>query len=878
MKNRDFRISDNSRQKMIFFSPVFETKENLRRMYIQAQELSHTYNTKHQEKVSAAKLHSCAVLHLIYQTVISAYLKETDSDPFSRISVLAGKSEDCMKVLDYYGRMFPTELDDEVSEALSTEETVRAFFVHQVYQANPAILKASQELLNQNGMSFPGGTKALKALLGSYLQGTGLTDSADEDLFSFLTRPARLFPESLEEQILYILKNWAAFLPDELRTALLRSLDYLKEENKPQNTGGSGFFTVPDYRNESDVESFSEDKSWMPNVVMMAKSTLVWLDQLSKKYRREVARLDQIPDEELDTLKNRGFTALWLIGLWQRSPASKKIKNLCGNPDAESSAYSLKGYDIADRLGGWSALNNLRARCWKRGIRLASDMVPNHTGIDSNLLYAHPEYFIQQDWPPFPSYSYTGENLSDNPDIEIKIEDHYFSRTDAAVTFMKYDRRTGQTSYIFHGNDGTTMPWNDTAQIDFLNPAAREAVIQQILEVARNFPIIRFDAAMTLAKRHIQRLWYPQPGSGGDIAGRTPYGMSDEEFNRRIPNEFWREVVDRIQSEVPDTLLLAEAFWMMESYFVRTLGMHRVYNSAFMHMMKNQDNAKYRQSIKATLLFDPEILKRYVNFMNNPDEDTAIAQFGNSDKYFGVCTLLATMPGLPMFGHGQIEGFREKYGMEYQRAYWDEQADEGLVRAHERKIFPLLKMRRLFSGCRYFQLFDAEENGEVQESIFAYTNGDDTRMTLVLYNNRYEHAQGRIRSSVPKTIRTESGKETQTVTLAQSLRLSMSPRRFVIYRNFTDGLIYVAPSMKIIEDGYWVSLNGYETRVLTDIHEIEDIDGVYARLCEHLQGRGISNLDFEIKLMYLQPFWNAAEGMKNQKFLKNLKSLLTGKS
>jgi hypothetical protein len=43
----------------------------------------------------------------------------------------------------------------------------------------------------------------------------------------------------------------------------------------------------------------------------------------------------------------------------------------------------------------------------------------------------------------------------------------------------------------------------------------REAVIQTILHVARMFPIIRFDAAMTLAKRHYQRLWFPEPGSGG---------------------------------------------------------------------------------------------------------------------------------------------------------------------------------------------------------------------------------------------------------------------------------------------------------------------------------------------------------------------------
>lgn len=48
--------------------------------------------------------------------------------------------------------------------------------------------------------------------------------------------------------------------------------------------------------------------------------------------------------------------------------------------------------------------------------------------------------------------------------------------------------------------------------------------------------------------------------------------------------------------------------------------------------------------------------------------------FGKDDKYFGVCVMMVTMPGLPMFAHGQIEGFSERYGMEYQRAYYNENA------------------------------------------------------------------------------------------------------------------------------------------------------------------------------------------------------------
>jgi len=101
---------------------------------------------------------------------------------------------------------------------------------------------------------------------------------------------------------------------------------------------------------------------------------------------------------------------------------------------------------------------------------------------------------------------------------------------------------------------------------------------------------------------------------------------------------------------------------------------------------------------KNTQEFDRDILKRFVNFMSNPDEETAVAQFGKGDKYFGVATMLATMPGLPMIAHGQIEGFTEKYGMEFKRAYRDEVPDWDFVARHEREIFPLCACVRFFRG------------------------------------------------------------------------------------------------------------------------------------------------------------------------------------
>ncbi|MCU0644008.1 MAG: alpha-amylase family glycosyl hydrolase, partial [bacterium] len=615
----------------------------------------------------------------------------------------------------------------------------------------------------------------------------------NQNLIDMLRSPAIAVPHSLSGQLQYMLEKWGLLLGKYLYR-LLSSLDFIKEEEKMRFAFGAGPSYVYEFRGaEVEPERFSEDKEWMPRLVLIAKSTLVWLDQLSKKYERSITRLDQIPDDELDQLARWGFTGLWLIGIWERSKASKKIKQLCGNPEAEASAYSLHDYVVSYEVGGDDAFFNLKDRCWRRGIRLASDMVPNHTGITSKWAMEHPDWYVSLDYSPYPSYSFNGQNLSEDQRVGIFIEDHYYSRTDAAVVFKRVDFWTGDAKYIYHGNDGTSMPWNDTAQLNYLKSEVREAVIQTILYVARRTPIIRFDAAMTLAKKHYQRLWFPEPGTGGDIPTRAEHGLTKLKFDELIPNEFWREVVDRVAQEAPDTLLLAEAFWLMEGYFVRTLGMHRVYNSAFMNMMKNEDNAKYRSVIKNTMEFNPEILKRYVNFMNNPDEQTAVAQFGKDDKYFGVCAMMVTMPGLPMFGHGQIEGFTEKYGMEYRKAYWDEQPDWNSIHRHEREIFPLMKKRYLFADVQNFLLYDFyAPEGYVNENVFAYSNRFGNERGLVFYNNKFEHARGWIKVSAAYAEKAGASDEVRIAqkTLAEGLALTNDGNYFIIVRDQISGLEY----------------------------------------------------------------------------------------
>jgi hypothetical protein len=894
MKNpvleREFHISRAAREKYAFHEALYGLAGNvIFTDFAAVRDFAAKMNkkrnaAKHPERaLRAGQLHAMGLIDEILHYVVKLYLKQYGKHILAKaleaVKTAAGE-EDAGACFAFFVKDFPPiavhrgEMTGEEYLAAQTkgssnqEAALEELLMLWLANDNPAFAPFG-ELFDDTDLR--GHTRYQKIIgsLKEFFETTPPFGPQNHFLVDMLKEPAVASPYSLQGQLDYIRLNWGYFLGDFLER-LLRGMDLLREEEKMRGFAGGGSSEVYSYFGEGygdeEFERFSPDKDWMPKVVLIAKSALVWLDQLSRKYGRQIATLEAIPDEELDILADRGITGLWLIGLWERSPASKRIKELCGNPEAAASAYSLLDYNVSSQLGGWDALNNLRYRAWKRGIRLASDMVPNHTGIDSKWMVEHPGYFIQSPFPPFPSYSFNGENLRPGSDVGIFIEDHYYSRDDAAVVFKRIHWPSGDTRYIYHGNDGTHMPWNDTAQLNFLLPEVREAVIQMILHVARNFPIIRFDAAMTLAKRHFARLWYPEPGCGGDIPSRAERGLTKDEFNRLFPVEFWREVVDRVAAECPDTLLLAEAFWMMEGYFVRTLGMHRVYNSAFMNMLKNEENGKYRLTIKNTQEFDKDILKRFVNFMNNPDEETAIAQFGDGDKYFGVCTLMVTMPGLPMFGHGQIEGFREKYGMEYRRAYQDEKLNQDLVKRHEWEIFPLLKKRYLFAEVADFLLYDLyDEHGHVNENVFAYSNRCGGEKALVLYNNAHVPAWGWIRISA--AYKEKDGKTLVRRSLGEGLGLHSENGMYCIFREQKSNLWFIRSSGEIHEKGLFINLRGYATQVFLDMYEVADDErGNYRRLAEFLDGAGMESVGAALREMTFQPLYEALRELLYERY------------
>ncbi len=124
-------------------------------------------------------------------------------------------------------------------------------------------------------------------------------------------------PGSLGAQLRWIREHWPAIGRDPaLARRIDLALDVLAEEARALELKGAGahfggplVVERPDYHGlDSDAVAFSNDTDWMPSVVLMAKSTYVWLEQLARRFERPISTLADVPDEELDRLAGLGVT------------------------------------------------------------------------------------------------------------------------------------------------------------------------------------------------------------------------------------------------------------------------------------------------------------------------------------------------------------------------------------------------------------------------------------------------------------------------------------------------------------------------------------------------------------------------------------------
>ena len=254
--------------------------------------------------------------------------------------------------------------------------------------------------------------------------------------------------------------------------------------------------------------------TWPKNPVIYEINTWVWLHELRQKGYRSVT-LGSIPAEEWDAVASAEADAVWLMGVWERSPIGTRIARALPDlqteyrkalpdyttEDVMGSPYCVHRYAVDERLGGPQGLARAREELARRGMRLILDFVPNHVAPDHPWVYEHPKYFIQG----------SGEDLVGEPD-----------------DFLAADGKI-----VACGRDPYFPPWTDTAQLNAFHPGLRQAVIETVSSIAEQCDGIRCDMAMLLISSIFERTW-------GHRVGQRP------------ESEYWSEVIGALRKGYPD--------------------------------------------------------------------------------------------------------------------------------------------------------------------------------------------------------------------------------------------------------------------------------------------------------------------------------------
>lgn len=394
----------------------------------------------------------------------------------------------------------------------------------------------------------------------------------------------------------------------------------------------------------------------VPHPLLLEIPARTWLRELSEREGRRVT-LAGVPDDVLETIRDQGFQAVWLMGVWRTSPSARRLalshplllreyESLLPDwqtADVEGSPYAIEYYEASPSIGGDAELDFFRLKLQSLGLGLVLDFVGNHLACDHRWLDEHPDRLVQG----------TVRDLARAPS-----------------NWFVHLGRDGADRVFAHGRDPYFEGWSDTVQIDLRRRAARDAHLRTLRDLARRCDGVRCDVAMLLLRDVFLSTW----GEGPDDAR----------------GEFWEEAIAAVRSEHPEFVFIAEAYWGLESRLIE-LGFDFAYDKSILDALAHSDWTTLRR--QHTLSYEQR--KTRVHFLENHDEARAMARFGEA-RLAAALLFACTLPGMRFFQQGQIEGHRLRTPVQLARAP-QEPVDPWCRNLHER-VLDLLKENALHAG------------------------------------------------------------------------------------------------------------------------------------------------------------------------------------
>jgi Alpha amylase, catalytic domain len=353
---------------------------------------------------------------------------------------------------------------------------------------------------------------------------------------------------------------------------------------------------------------------WPKYPVVYEVNTWVWLRELESDHGRPTT-LETVPPAEWDALAGLGIDAVWLMGVWERSPEGRRIaledpgqladfrRALPDLTDADvvGSPYCVRRYAADPQLGGPRGLASARRELAKRGVRLVLDFVPNHVAPDHPWVREHPECFVRGN----------AEDLRRDP----------ASFLDVAGT------------PIARGRDPFFPAWRDVLQVNAFAPGLRRAAAETLAGIAAQCDGVRCDMAMLLLNDVFARTW-------GERAGPRP------------EEEYWPPILAAVKERHPAFTFIAEAYWDLEAALLGQ-GFDYCYDKTLYDRLASGTATSVREHVGADLAYQA----RLVRFIENHDEARAMAAF-SPERLRASAVACATLPGARLFHEGQLDGRR----------------------------------------------------------------------------------------------------------------------------------------------------------------------------------------------------------------------------
>jgi alpha amylase-like protein len=443
--------------------------------------------------------------------------------------------------------------------------------------------------------------------------------------------------------------------------------------------------------------------SYRPHPHLHEINAWAWCEELSAKHGRYIS-LQNVPDEEWDRLAALGFDFVYLMGVWRRSLAGRRIfrtdvRNF-GNFDAAlpdwklrdvvGSPFSVQDYSPDPRIATAEGLSALRHRLRQRGMGLILDFVPNHTGFDHSWIMQHPDRYIQGN----------AQDFKNDPTAYLLVE-----------------RGGDENLFVARGRDPYFPPWSDVAQLNYFNPDCCQGMIAILKNIAQYCDGVRCDMAMLVTNEIFNRTW-------GHLLQRWPTPKT----------EFWQEAI----AAVPDFVWLAEVYWDME-WKMQELGFQFTYDKRLYDRARQDSPLEVRAHLGA----DRRYQNKLARFLENHDEPRAAAVFPR-ERIAATATLFSTLPGMRFYHHGQLDGRKTFVPMPLAKA--QPEISDGQIQELYERLLRFVDAEVFHTG--EWKLLDVQPAGDnTCQDLIAYRWHQPGENRLIVVNLGSRTAQGKVQEA-----------------------------------------------------------------------------------------------------------------------------------